>query len=336
MLRFVLKRLAYSLLGLVGVVVITFFLSHILPGDPAQLAAGGSRARPDAIAKVRAQMGLDQPMTVQFVHYMTGLAKGDLGISIHSRQPVSQDLAHFMPATLELSLVSILVISVFGVPLGVGAAIRKDGLFDQVVRVVSVAGVSLPVFWFALLAQLLFYRQLHWLPVGARLSLFATAPPRVTGLFLIDSLVAGDFGVFMDALKHLIMPSLVLSLGSLAMVVRMVRGSVLEILRLDYVRTARAKGLPERRVIFKHMLRNAMIPVTTMLGLQFGSLLSGAILIEAVFNWPGIGLYAVQSVTELDYQPILGVTVVIGVVYVAINMVVDIVYARLDPRIRYN
>jgi peptide/nickel transport system permease protein len=335
MLGFVVKRLIYSLAGLAGVVIITFLLSHVIPGDPAQLAAGGTRARPEAVQAVRKQMGLDQPVAVQFVRYVNGLLHGDLGRSVRTREPVSSDLARFMPATLEVAMVTILIVGLVGVPMGVLSAVRRDRLLDQVLRVFSISAVSLPVFWFALLAQLLFYRSLHWLPVGSRLALFAPAPPVVTGLLLVDSVVAGAWGTFRDAFIHLIMPSTVLAMGSLAMVMRMVRGSVLDILRLDYIRTARAKGLAERVVIFKHVLRNALIPVVTMMGLQFGGLLSGAVLIEVVFNWPGIGLYAVQSIVELDHQPILGVTMLIGVVYVVINLIVDILYAKLDPRIRY-
>jgi peptide/nickel transport system permease protein len=336
MLGFILRRIAYSLVGLAGVVIITFFLSHILPGDPAQLAAGGMRARPEAVAAVRKQMGLDQSIPVQFGRYLAGLARGDLGRSIRTKQPVNKDLRRFMPATIELSVVSILIVALLGIPFGVLAAVRRDGLIDQVIRVVSISAVSLPVFWFALLAQMLFYRQLQWLPVGNRLPLFADAPPDVTGLFLVDSVLAWDWLTFRDALLHLTLPAVVLATGSLAMVTRMVRGSVLDVLNLDYVRTARAKGLTERIVIFKHVLRNALVPVVTMLGLQFGTLLSGAVLAEVVFNWPGIGLYAVQSIVELDYQPILGVTILIGVAYVTINLLVDILYAKLDPRIRFS
>ncbi|MDB4898183.1 MAG: dipeptide transport system permease protein dppB [Firmicutes bacterium] len=336
MLGFILRRIAYSLVGLAGVVIITFFLSHILPGDPAQLAAGGMRARPEAVEAVRKQMGLDQPIPVQFGRYLAGLARGDLGRSIRTKQPVNKDLRRFMPATVELSVVAMLIVALLGIPFGVLAAVRRDGLIDQVIRVVSISAVSLPVFWFALLAQMLFYRQLQWLPVGNRLPLFADAPPGVTGLFLVDSVLAWDWLTFRDALLHLTLPAVVLATGSLAMVTRMVRGSVLDVLNLDYVRTARAKGLTERIVIFKHVLRNALVPVVTMLGLQFGTLLSGAVLAEVVFNWPGIGLYAVQSIVELDYQPILGVTILIGVAYVTINLLVDILYAKLDPRIRFS
>ncbi|MGE5590525.1 MAG: ABC transporter permease [Bacillota bacterium] len=334
MFNYVVRRLLYSLAGLLGVVVITFFLSHILPGDPAQLMAGGTRARPEVVAQVRQELGLDQPVTTQFVRYVSGLFHGDLGFSIQSRRPVSQDLRRYMPATVELAVASIVIVALLGVPLGVWAAVRRDGLFDQFARVLSVGGVSMPVFWFALLAQLAFYRTLHWLPVGGRLSLFATPPPHITGMYLLDAILAGNWATAQDAAVHLVMPAFVLAMGSLAVVVRMVRGSVLEVMRLDYVRTARAKGLPNLKVIFKHVLRNAVIPVITVLGLQFGSLLSGAVLIEVVFNWPGIGLYAVQSVTALDYQPILGVTILIGLVYVTLNLIVDVLYAQLDPRIR--
>jgi len=335
MFRFVARRLLYSLAGLAGVVVITFVLSHVIPGDPAVLAAGGTRARPEAVEAVRKQMGLDKPILVQFVRYVSGLAQGDLGRSVRTRQPVNKDLARYMPATMELAVVSIVIVALVGVPLGVLAAVRRDGLLDQVLRVLSIAAVSLPVFWFALLAQVLFYRHLQWLPVGNRLPLFAQVPPKLTGLYLIDSAMAGQWLTFKNALLHLILPALILAMGSLAMVLRMVRGSILDVMRLDYVRTARAKGLAERVVIFKHVVRNALIPVVTMLGLQFGGLLSGAVLIEVVFNWPGVGLYAVQSVVELDYQPILGVTIIIGVIYVVINLLVDILYAKLDARIRF-
>jgi peptide/nickel transport system permease protein len=335
MARYIARRLLLMLLVLFGMSVITFALSRIVPGDPARLLAG-PRARQEQVEAVAELYRLRGPILEQYGVYMTGLLRGDLGLSVTTRRPVTDDLAQFLPATIELTATAFLLTILVGVPVGIVSAAKRGGIFDHASRVVSIAGVSLPVFWLGLVLQVLFYKHLGLLPIGGRLGTLDIAPPRVTGAYLVDSLLAGDLSLFWSSFVHLILPALTLAAGSVAVVTRMMRASILETMGADYVRTARAKGLTEASLLRRHVVRNAFIPTLTVLGLQVGYLLAGNFLVESVFNWPGIGLYAIDAISNLDYAAIMGVTLVVSVVYVAVNLIVDILYVVLDPRITYS
>jgi peptide/nickel transport system permease protein len=335
MARYIARRLLLMLLVLFGMSVITFALSRIVPGDPARLLAG-PRARQEQVEAVAELYRLRGPILEQYGVYMAGLLRGDLGLSVTTRRPVTEDLAQFLPATIELTATAFLLTILVGVPVGIVSAAKRGGIFDHASRVVSIAGVSLPVFWLGLVLQVLFYKHLGLLPIGGRLGTLDIAPPRVTGAYLVDSLLAGDLSLFWSSFVHLILPALTLAAGSVAVVTRMMRASILETMGADYVRTARAKGLTETSLLRRHVVRNAFIPTLTVLGLQVGYLLAGNFLVESVFNWPGIGLYAIDAISNLDYAAIMGVTLVVSVVYVAVNLIVDILYVVLDPRITYS
>jgi peptide/nickel transport system permease protein len=335
MARYIARRLLLMLLVLFGMSVITFALSRIVPGDPARLLAG-PRARQEQVEAVAELYRLRGPILEQYGVYMAGLLRGDLGLSVTTRRPVTEDLAQFLPATIELTATAFLLTILIGVPVGIVSAAKRGGIFDHASRVVSIAGVSLPVFWLGLVLQVLFYKHLGLLPIGGRLGTLDIAPPRVTGAYLVDSLLAGDLSLVWSSFVHLILPALTLAAGSVAVVTRMMRASILETMGADYVRTARAKGLTETSLLRRHVVRNAFIPTLTVLGLQVGYLLAGNFLVESVFNWPGIGLYAIDAISNLDYAAIMGVTLVVSVVYVAVNLIVDILYVVLDPRITYS
>lgn len=334
MARYIARRLVLLVGVLVGMSVITFSLTHLVPGNPARLLAGphASKAEVDALAH---QFGLDLPVPEQYVVYVQKLLHGDLGMSLTDRRPVVVDLAQFLPATIELTLVALVLTVAIGIPLGLVSGVARGTLVDHLVRVVSIGGVSMPIFWLGLILQLVLYREVGLLPASGRLGPFDIPPPSVTGLYTIDSLLAGRLDTFVTAATHLVLPAVTLAAGSIAVVTRMMRASVIEALEADYVRTARAKGLLERTVLSRHVLKNALIPTVTVIGLQVGYLLAGNVLAEAVFSWPGIGLYAVNAIGNLDYAAIMGVTLVISVVYVLVNLVVDLIYALLDPRISY-
>jgi peptide/nickel transport system permease protein len=333
--RFVLIRLGALILLSLGITLVSFLLTHLVPGDPAA-ANLGQRALsdPSIVAAFRAKYGLDKPLPVQYLRYLGGLLHGDLGMSQQSNRPVSTDLAEYVPATLELACTAILLSLIIGVGLGVIAAMRRDTWIDQVLRVVSLAGVSMPTFWLALAAFFVFFFKLGILPGGGRLDPGLDAPPQVTGLYTVDSLVAGQWSTFENALWHLILPALVLAAYTVGMLTRFTRASMLEVLGNDYIRTARAKGLPERVIVLRHVLRPALVPILTVAGLAFGSLLSGTVLVEQIFSWSGIGQYAYQSALNLDLPAIMGVSLVVAVIYVTVNFAVDLLYGVVDPRIR--
>ena len=335
MARYIARRLLFMLAVIFGISIITFSLSRLVPGNPARLLAG-PHARQEQVDALAERYHLTGPVLEQYMVYLSGLARGDLGLSVTTRRPVAEDLAQFLPATIELTATAFLITVLVGVPVGILSAARRGGMFDHASRIVSIAGVSLPIFWLGLVLQVLFYKHLGILPIGGRLGTLDIAPPRVTGAYLIDSLLAGDLSLFRSSAIHLLLPALTLAAGSLAVVTRMMRASVLETMGADYVRTARAKGLTEPSLLRRHVMRNAFIPTLTVLGLQVGYLLAGNFLVESVFNWPGIGLYAIDAITNLDYAAIMGVTLVVSVVYVAVNLVVDIFYVLLDPRITYS
>jgi peptide/nickel transport system permease protein len=329
---FILRRLILMVVVLAGMSVITFTLTHVVPGNPARLLAG-QHANEEQVRAVAKLYGLDRPVAAQFGIYMAGLLHGDLGLSLTSRRPVMEDLAQYLPASLELTLAAALVVIIIGLPVGLIAGVRRGRPIDHILRFLSVGGVSMPIFWFGIILQIVFYKHLQLLPIGGRLGILDIEPTRVTGFYLIDTLLAGDWETFGSAVVHLVLPAGALAAGSLAVVTRMMRASVIEVLDADHVRTARSKGLAPGIVLGRHVFRNALIPTTTVLGLQIGALLAGNVLAEVVFNWPGIGLYAVNAIRNLDYPAIMGVTLVISIIYVFVNLLVDIAYVLLDPRI---
>ena len=335
MLRFVVRRMGGLIFVLFGVSVLTFFLAQIVPADPAATALG-SNAREEQIKAYRKQMGLDQPAVIQYANYMSRLARGDLGQSIRTRRPVIDDLRDYLPATIELALAAMMVTIAVGVPLGILAALNRNTWIDGGARSLSLIGGAMPVFYVGLVLLGLFYRQLRWLPGPGRLEATLQPPTRITGLFTLDALLTGDWPVFASASTHLILPAITLGLFSTAVILRMTRSSVLEMLGQDYVRTARAKGLRERVVVGRHVFRNALPPIMTIVGILFGSLLSGAVLTETIFSWPGIGRYATTSVTTLDYPAVMGVTLVAAFIYPLMNTLVDVGYSVIDPRVRVN
>lgn len=335
MAQFVVRRLVFAVFVLWGVTVVTFFLARVAPGDPARLIAGPHAGR-EALANIRTLYGLDQPLVVQYVRYLGGLVQGDLGTSFLTRRPVAVDLAAFLPATLELSAFALLLGAAAGLGLGVLAAVRRGGALDAVTRFAAIAGLSVPAFWVAMLLQLVVYSRLGLLPFGGRLDVGMTAPPQVTGFMTIDSVLAGQATTFVASIRHLILPVVTLALAEVGLMARVVRTSMLEIMGEDYIRTAHAKGLSRPRVIGKHALRNALLPAVTVLGLEAALLAGGVFLVETIFAWPGVGRYAYDAIRASDYNAIMGVTVVVAIAYVAINLVVDVAYVYLDPRIRYS
>lgn len=327
------RRLAMLPLVLLGVVLVTFFISRVAPGDPAQLVAG-PRATPEAVAEIRERLNLDAPLPEQFTAYVGALARGDLGQSIMSDRPVAEEIFSYMPATLELMLCAFVLTVLVGVPLGVLTALYRDRLPDIGGRVVAIAGISIPTFWLGLLLLLLFYSVLGIAPGAGRLDSSVVAPPNQTGLYVIDSLLVWDWTALSSALRHLALPALTLAAASVGVVVRLVRGSMIEVLTQDYVRTARAFGLPKRQIILQYALPNALVPFVTVLGLELSSLLFGSVVIESVFGWPGLGSFVLAAILNLDFPVIMGFAVIASFAFVAANLLVDLLYMALDPRVR--
>jgi peptide/nickel transport system permease protein len=335
-LRYLARRVVLMVVAAAGVTLISFVISHAVPSDPIVSNLGQQASqRPEIVAAFRAKWGLDRPLHEQYLTFLGNLTHGDLGTSINTRRPIATDVSQFLPATVELSTVSILFALIIGLPLGICAAVYRDGPIDHVARLLSLVGVSIPIFWLAAVALVIFYATLQIAVGPGRLGPQIEAPPAVTGLLSIDSLLAGDLATFRSAIEHLMLPGLVLGSSVMGLITRVTRSSMLEVLSNDYVRTARAKGLVESLVIRRHALRNALIPTVTVLGLAYGSLLSGAVLTETIFAWPGLGRYAYQSAVTNDFPAIMGVTFVIALIYILVNLLVDLAYALLDPQIRY-
>jgi len=335
MQHFIIRRLLLLIPLLFGVTLVAFLISQTVPSDPVNAALGQKAvADEELVAAFRAKWGLDQPAHIQYLTYVKNLLRGDLGQSISTHRPVVDDLGRFLPATIELATTSIILAVLVGVPLGILSAIRRNTWLDQVSRILSLIGVSAPVFWLALLGLFTFYARLRWLPGPGRLDIGLEPPARMTGLFTIDALLAGDFFLFINALSHLILPSAVLASYSMGLITRMTRSAMLDILSQDYVRTARSKGLHEARITLRHTVPNALIPTVTVLGLSYGNLMTGAVLTETIFSWPGIGQYAYQASISLDFPAIMGVTMLIALVFIVANLLVDITYIYLDPRLR--
>ena len=318
-----------------GVTIVTFVLANLVPADPAAAALGDKAASdPKIVAAFKHAHGFDKPVVVQYFIYLGNLLHGDLGVSTQTHNPVSQDLSVAFPATMELALFAIVLSIVIGIGLGLLAALRHNRLSDQIIRVFSLVGISIPTFWLAVAFFFIFFYLLGWAPGTGRLSPADNPPPHVTGMYTVDALLAGQWDTFGDALAHLVLPGAVLTLLTVGLLVRFTRSGVLDVLSQDYVKAARAKGLPAHTVVFRYILRGSLLPILTIVGLAFGSLLSGTVLTEQVFNWGGIGQYAYKAATTLDLPAIMGVGLVVGMVYIGINFVIDVVYGFIDPRVR--
>lgn len=326
------NRLLWLVFVLFGISLLIFTVSHVIPADPARLMVG-PHAAPEEVAAIRRQMGLNDPLPSQYLRYVGGLLHGDLGFSFYSRRAVRDDFGDYFPATLELTAAAMVLIVLIGLPLGVLSAVYHGRWLDRLARLLCVGGVAMPLFWTGLLFQLIFFRILGWLPADGRIDAQLSAPPRLTGMYTVDSLFSGNWPLFWNALHHLILPAVALALPSTALIARLMRTTTLETLGMDYVRTARSKGLRHARVIIVHAVRNALLPIITVLGLQTGFLLSGAFLIEVIFNWPGIGLYTLNAVLATDYNALMSITLVVAAIYVVVNLLVDALYAVLDPRV---
>jgi len=318
---------------LFGLLCLTFAISHIVPGDPARLAAGPD-ANETMVRTLRTKYGLDQPLPVQFGRYLRGVLSGDLGESLRSHHAVLDDLVRYFPNTFELVTLSLGLAVLLGIPLGMLSAVRKDTWVDHLARVVAVSGVALPAFWLGLMLQLLIALHLGVLPLGGRLPLTAAPPAPVTHLLFVDALLCGEWGTFVTALRHALLPVVTLCFPALASIMRVNRAEMIETLTQDYIQSARAQGFSGFRIVTRYALRNAMIPTLTMIGLRYGWMLGGTVLVETVFDWPGIGLYAVNAAVSSDFQPIMGVTLLIGLNFMLANLLVDLAYGWLDPRIR--
>jgi peptide/nickel transport system permease protein len=334
MRAFLIRRLAGLVFVLVGISLVTFVLSRVLPADPARVALGG-KAGAEQYEAMRERMGLDRPLYEQYASYVGNLLRGDLGYSYTSNRPVREDLLDYFPASLELMVYALTIAALVALPLGVLSAARPGGSVDRVATLLTVFGAAMPLFLLGLLLQVVFYKQLGWLPATGRIDVKLGEPARVTGMFTVDSLLAGDWPRFADSLAHVILPAVTLALPATAILLQMVRTSMIESLGRDYVRTARSKGIAERQVIYRHALRNAMLPTLTSFGLLIGALLSGAFLVEVVYTFPGLGMYVLNAILRSEFTAIVSTTLLVASVYVVANVLVDLAYVLVDPRIRY-
>lgn len=332
--RYVLKRILLMIPILFGISVLTFMISHTIPGDPARLILG-PKATPEIIKELRDDMGFNDPMVVQYGHYIGGILQGDLGDSTYSQQPVLDDLKRYFPATLELTLFSMLLTLIIGIPFGIISANKKDKLPDQVTRLAALTGVAMPAFWLGIIFLIFFYLKLGVLPGAGRLDTGVSPPETITGMYTLDALFTGDWVAFKSACIHLILPGVTQAAVTIGMIMRMTRSSMLEVLDTDYIRTAYAKGASANRVLYGHALRNGMMPVLTLLGMTFGHSLGGSILVESVFSWPGLGQYVVNAITYLDFPAVMGVTILIAVLFIIVNLIIDVLYVFIDPRLKY-
>ena len=333
MLGFILKRLGGLLPTLIGITLVAFGLIRLIPGDPIEVTMGERRLDPEAHAALVKQMGLDQPLPVQYWHYVSQLLQGDLGQSLVSREPVATEFAALFPATVELALAALLLAVALGLLLGVLAGLKRGSLLDQGVMGVATVGYSMPVFWWGLILIMFFSVQMSWTPISGRIGIEFEVPP-ISGFMLFDAWMSEEEGAFRSACLHLLLPALVLGTSTMAVVARMTRSSMLEVLREDYIRSARARGLSPSRVVFVHALRNALIPVLTVIGMQAGSLLAGAVLTETIFSWPGIGKWLIDSIGRRDYPVVQAGILISALTFIAVNLAVDILYGVINPRIR--
>lgn len=331
------RRILFAIIVLFGISMITFILAYMIPGDPARLMAGNF-ATHEQVAQIRIELGLDRPLYEQYLRYLNRLLHGDLGMSIHTRRPVTDDITEYFAATFELTTISMLIALTIGFPLGIISATKKDQLADHLSRFFSLSGVSMPSFLLGLLLQLIFGTYLNILPIGGRVnsSIRRTYPlPRITGLYLPDALLAGNWTFLISAVKHLILPAICLSFASLVVITRMMRANMLEVLREDYITTVKSYGFSNRKVIYKYALRNALIPTITIISLSYGYALAGTFLVETIFSWPGLGRYVTLSIINSDYPAIMGTVLLIAIVVMTLNLLVDISYLYIDPRIKF-
>lgn len=333
MTQYLIRRLLSVIPTLFGVTIIVFLFIHLIPGDPAS-AMLRENAPIEVAERIRENLGLNRPLHEQYLLYLSKLLQGDLGRSIVTNNPVADDVKNRLPATAELGLSAMFIAVLVGVPAGIISAVKRNSLIDTLSMLFSLAGVSMPIFWLGLMAMFLFAVVLHWVPTGTRISVDVQLE-RITNFYLLDALLTGNFPAFVDLVHHLIMPAIVLSTVPMGLIARMTRSSMLDALNQDYIRTAHAKGLAERVVVIKHALKNALLPVVTIVGLQVGGLLSGAILTETIFGWPGIGRWVYDSIVFRDYPVIQSVTLIFAIIFVLVNLIVDLSYAFIDPRIRY-
>lgn len=334
MIRFILGKLVYLVPTFFGITLVAFGFVRVLPGDPVLLMAGERGITPERYAQLSAQLGFDRPLWQQYLEFLNRLLHGDLGNSLVTKKPVLAEFMTLFPATVELGLCAILIAVLVGVPVGVLAAVKRGSWFDQTSMTLALVGFSMPIFWWGLLLIIFFSGILGWTPVSGRISLMFYFPP-VTGFMLIDSLLSGQKGAFASAVSHLILPSVVLATIPLAVIARQTRSAMLEVMGEDYVRTARAKGLAPSRVVGVHALRNAMVPVVTTIGLQIGVLLAGAILTETIFSWPGIGKWMIDSIGRRDYPVVQSGLLLIAAIVMIVNLIVDLTYGLINPRIRH-
>ena len=333
--EYIVRRLALAVLVLFSVSVITFIIARVVPSDPAA-AWVGPRPTQEQIAQARRELGLDKPLYVQYLRYVSSLLRGDLGVSVKTHQPILQDLKTYLPATMELVLFGMLMAITIGIPLGVLSGAKRNSLLDHASRLVAIAGVSMPTFWLGLLLQLLFFGKLGWLPLGGRvdrsISLYSPVQ-QITGFYLIDTVLTGNWVALKDSLIHLILPAFTLATYAIGLSIRMTRSTMIEVLGEKYIMAARAAGLPERTILFRLALKNAIIPTLTVLGLSFVYSLTGAILVEVIFSWPGLGTYVTNAILNVDFPVIMAITLVVTVFYVFINLFLDLLQAALDPRV---
>ncbi|WP_035055659.1 ABC transporter permease subunit [Andreprevotia chitinilytica] len=334
MFTFILRRLAVVIPTFIGITILAFALIHLIPGDPVLVMMGERNLDPVFYKAAMHRLGLDQPLYMQYWHYLVHAVHGDLGQSISTQEPVLSEFLKLFPATLELSICAIIFATIVGLAAGIIAATRRGTVVDHTVMGAALTGYSMPIFWWALMLVIFFSVYLGWTPVSGRLDLeFEVAP--VTGLMLVDTLLAKDFDAFKSAVMHLILPAIVLGTIPMAVIARMTRSSMLEVLREDYIRTARAKGLSRTRIVLVHALRNALMPVVTVIGLQVGTLLAGAVLTETIFSWPGIGKWLIDSISRRDYPVVQGGILLVATMIILVNLLVDLLYGVINPRIRH-
>lgn len=334
MILYTLRRLVLLIPMLIGLTMIVFAIARLLPGDPVALAAGPN-ATPDVIESVRQEFGLDKSLPLQYWAYVTGLVQGDWGVSIFTRRPVFEDIMTFLPATLELVAAAMLIAIVLGIPLGLAAAVYRNGLVDYLTRTMALGGIAMPRFFLGLLLQLMFVSWLDILPLSGRFPLIEIPPEGPTGFYTVDSILAGDWYSLSIALQHLALPAFAMSLSPLATIMRMMRASTIEVLQQDFVMTERTLGISNTKILFKYVLKNAMTSTLTVIGLYVSWLLGGTVLVETVFDWPGLGLYATQAILSQDFMPVIGVTLVIAMIYLVTMLIVDLLYGVFNPRVRY-
>lgn len=334
MLKYIIKRLLLLIPVVIGVSIMAFIVMHVFTVDPASLILG-QHATTDQIEKLRQELGLNKPLYAQYWDFFKSVIQGDLGNSLITRSSVTKEILTRFPATIELAVAAIIIASVFGIVIGVVSAVKQNSIIDYISMVIALVGVSMPIFWLGLVLIVVFAVQLHLLPVAGRIQI-GLEPAHVTGFYLVDSLLTGNMEAFKSSIQHLILPAIALGSYSTAIIARMTRSTMLEIIKQDYIRTARAKGLFERVIVLGHTLRNALIPIITVIGLQLGSLLGGAVLTETVFSWPGVGSYIVDSIMKSDYPVVQGGVMMLAIIFVLVNLIVDLLYAYLDPRIKYS